>query len=475
MLAFEDNTIIPSSIKGKSNTSATRKSKRKVAETLSKTTEDLRGKQEQVFFGSHLGRGRTGKLAESLADLKAKLRSGEISADAVKRLVVSSRKGFTTKKTESHAEQSLLLSETWDALKERLIKRIKASLGSTDLKSVESHDDAVLVTVILNRSSCRGCGLALSLALIDFWQQLAIGLGEKPDWQAARKKYSARVRFVARFPTIYEYTKENSINFANLEEVLGSMLSVGWEIAPIPPHITAGLDSYRQLQASLKKLGGLPSKEDMDFYKLGRKQRKSSTKKADDPDGSPLVQPPASANRVQQEALHAFLNHIAPNWNQPFQNVQGNGVHQGLNQGYMAHQIAPEHQAVAMPVVIGEEEERRRMEAYRLRVLRNNGKGALCFIYATLMGLTGQSEAEVTPMAFYVATQAGAQGGWINADSPVATNVVNVIQQIYGVQLYVVVVQHGQGDAMVSGHAGQLGGRTVLIRQTPGHYDAYVP
>ncbi|WP_240669164.1 hypothetical protein [Dyella sp. M7H15-1] len=488
MLAFEGNTIIPSSLNSQPNTRAVRKSKRRVAEMLGKSTDNLRGKQELIFFGSHLGRERSGKLAESLEDLKRKVRNDEITAEAVKPLLMGSRRGFTIKGTESHAEQSLLLSETWDALKARLIKRIKDTAGSKGVKSAESRDDAVLVTVVLNRSSCRGCGLAMSLALIEFWQELAAALGDKAlDWKAARKKYGSKVRFVARFPTVYEFVKEQRINFANLEEVLASLLSVGWEIAPLPPNIEAGLESHKKLKETLERLGGLPSKEDIEFFKQGSRKRskesgsksskesgKGSTSKGRGDGRRRAVRPPASASRVAQDALHAFLNRIAPGWDQAFQNVAGNGAQQG-NQGYMAHQIAPRHRAAALPVELGVTAERRRMQGHGLKLLANGGRGALCFVYSVLMGLTGQSEAEVHDMASYVAARAGAEGGWINADSDIAANVVAEIENIYGVHLDVVVVQQGRNDAMVSARAGQLGGTTVVIRQTPGHYDAYVP
>lgn len=191
--------------------------------------------------------------------------------------------------------------------------------------------------------------------------------------------------------------------------------------------------------------------------------------------GASQVQPPASVNRIAQDELHAYLDEIAPGWDQPFQNVPGNGAQQGLNQGYLAHQVAHGQRNVALPVHVDAEVEEERIGEHQLRVLRNSGEGAYCFIYSILMGLTGQSERAVFDMVAYIARRAGATRGWINADSQIAANVVQQVQAIYGVQLDVVVVQHGVDGAIVSGRAGQLGGRTVLIRQTPGHYDAYVP
>lgn len=476
MLLFEGNTIIPASINGAPNRRAVRKSKAKLADKLEEPTDNLRGKQEQVFYASHLGRDRNGKLAESLERLKAKVRGDELSADAVKRLLVTSRSGFSIRETETHAEQTLLLSDTWDALKARLIKRIKGSAISAELTSVDSSGSAVLVTVILNRSSCRGCGVALSLALIEFWQELAVALGEKLDWQQMKDKYRDRLRFVVRFPTIYDYSAEKAIDFANLEEILTSLHSVGWEIAPIPPQILAGLESYKQLKASLEKIGALPSEKDMAFYKQGGKKGtgKADVSKDLGPARGALVQPPASASRVAQDSIRAYLTRVAPGWDRPFENVPGNGAQQGLNQGYFAHQVEARHQAVALPDALGGEAEQARLLPHGLTVRRNGGRGALCFVYAVLMGLTGQTEQEVADMANYVAVRAHAQGGWINADSQIAADVVAEIARIYGLALDVVVVQHGADETFISARAGQEGGHTVLIRQNPGHYDAYV-
>lgn len=432
----------------------------------------MRSQQERVFFGSHLGYEQDGRFGETIKGLKQSVASGDVPAKDVQKLLKTSRKGFTITDTETHAEQSLLFSKTWDALKADLVESIRQSTPTDGLKSAEAQGDTILVTILLNRSSCRGCGLALSLALIEFWTELGKALNEKPGegayWEQVRKKYGSRVRFVARFPTIYEFSKEKGIDFANLKEVLASMTSVGWEVAPVKTHIQGGKESHEQLNAVLKALGALPSDKDLAFYRSGGGRKRGA------PLGAPRVQPPASPDRVDQVNLRAFLNAIAPGWNVAFAHGAGGVAPQGAGDGYMAHQIAAEHQAVAAPLFVEPETEDRGVAARGLRVSRNGGGRALCFVFAIVMGITGQTEDEVREMVFYIAEQARAGGGWISVDSPVAARVVGIIEGIYGA-VDVVVVQHGADDMMVSGRVENTGARTVVIRQTIGHYDAYVP
>jgi hypothetical protein len=104
------------------------------------------------------------------------------------------------------------------------------------------------------------------------------------------------------------------------------------------------------------------------------------------------------------------------------------------------------------------------------------------------MGLTGQSEPEVDEMVSYIAQEACIRLGWgqeartrlawITADGAEAIAAVRVINDVYRINLDVVVVQltGGSEDGLaVSGRTGQVGGHTVLIRQTGIHFDAYGP
>lgn len=481
MLAFQDQSLIPSSINGTPNTGATRKGKRKLSGKLKPGSSDLRAKQERVYFGSHLKQGGGGTFNSNIDALKRRGRQGDLASDPVKRLVSTSRRGFTIVGTEDHAEQSLLRSKIWDAIKRRLIAQVKASTSSTDVRKVEDRSNAVLLTLVLNRSSCRGCGLALSLALIEFWEELGRVLDKgKLTWRKVMKKYAHRVRFVIRFPTIYEYDGENRIGFANLKEVLASLIDTGWEVAPIRPKIEGGLDSYEKLVEVLKEFNAYPSEADFKYFRAGGASRKSSSASSGKSGKRravlpPLPQPAASVDRVPQRRLRAYLTSIDPAWDQPFalapQAAVGGG---GADAGVFAHQVIAHNPQDVLPPAIAPSAETGRIRGHRLRVHRNGGRGALCFIYSILMGLTGQSEEAVTPMVNYIARQTGATEGWINADSPIALAVIAEIERIYGTQVDLAVVQQGVAP-IISARGGHAGGRVVVIRQTDNHYDAYVP
>lgn len=477
LLAFQDRSLIPSSINGTPNTNATRKGKRKLSGKLKAGSGDLRAKQERLFFGSHLKQGGSGTFNSSIDTLKRRSRQDQLASDTVKRLVVTSRKGFTIIDTEHHAEQSLLRSKAWDAIKQRLIQQIKSSTSSTDVPKVEDRNNAILLTFVLNRSSCRGCGLALSLALIEFWEQLGLAMGEdKLGWQEIMKKYANRVRFVIRFPTIYEYDGENRIGFANLREVLAGLLATGWEVAPIRPNIKGGLDSYDKLVEILKELKAYPSDADFKYFRAGGAFGKSTGKPNKGPGVQPLLQQPAASDqRVQQAPLDAYLTTIDAAWNQPFANPPQDGVGGGVaDVGIFAHQAIGNDPQSVLPPQIKPSDEAHRIGGHGLRVHRNRGMGALCFIYSILMGLTGQNEEAVRPMVDYIAQRTGATEGWINADGAVARAIVAEIEHIYATQIDLAVVQQGV-EPIISARGGHAGGQVVVIRQTDNHYDAYVP
>lgn len=477
MLAFHDRSLIPSSINGKPNIGATRKGKRKLSGKLKPGSDDLRAKQERLLFGSHLKQGGDGAFDSSIETLKRRSREGQLRSEPVKRLVTTSRKGFTIVNTEHHAEQSLLRSKAWDAIKSRLIKQIKGTTSSTDVPKVEDRNHAILLTFVLNRSSCRGCGLALSLALIEFWEQLGVAMGEgKLTWQEVMKKYGKRVRFVVRFPTIYEYDKENGADFGNLREVVDALLAAGWEIAPIRPKIKGGLASYDKLVEILKEFKAYPSDADFKYFLAGGTPSKSRRKPGKGPGVGPLLlQPAASGQRVGQAPLGAYLTTIDAGWNQPFLNVPQGGNGGGVaDAGVFAHQVIAHDPGGVLPPRLEPGAEAHLVGAHGLLVHRNGGRGALCFIYSILMGLTGQSEEAVTPMVNYIARQTGATEGWINADSPVALAVIAEIERIYATAIDLAVVQQGVAP-FISARGGHAGGQIVVIRQTDNHYDAYVP
>lgn len=171
--------------------------------------------------------------------------------------------------------------------------------------------------------------------------------------------------------------------------------------------------------------------------------------------------------------IKAFLTSVDPGWNQAFANASVNNGGQGLNSGYMAGEIKGGQKNVAMPPEEAQMKEPEILKTNKLKCLTNSGSEALCFIYSILMGLTGGSENEVEPMVNHIFKVAGLVGGWISVDSEEAKKVIKIIGDIYE-PLDVVVIQLGTDDIFISGRGGNMGGRTVVIRQSSFHYDAYI-
>jgi hypothetical protein len=112
-----------------------------------------------------------------------------------------------------------------------------------------------------------------------------------------------------------------------------------------------------------------------------------------------------------------------------------------------------------------------------LRFLKNNGSGALCFIFSVVMGLTGMPQASVEQTVFEIAIRANAQGGWIAADSPVASAVIGEIERIFGVAIQVIELQNSSTGPIISGRSHNVSAdvrRPIVIRNTGAHYDAVV-
>lgn len=200
----------------------------------------------------------------------------------------------------------------------------------------------------------------------------------------------------------------------------------------------------------------------------GRKKKEEDSGDQDEP-----APPVPSESRVDTGALGTFLTSINADWATPFADG-GGGVGGAGSGGYMASQIAPRHR-VALPPAMSVRQETLALEGHGLRVSVNPGDRALCFVYSVIMGLTGESAGAVRETVNYVARRAGAGSGWITSDSATAANVVREIEALFRTQIDVVVVQHGSGGFIISGRSGHFGQTTVVIRQTQGHYDAFVP
>lgn len=459
MTVFRDGAIIPRTT-GKGsvfNTKGHRKKKTGIKLRLKTDDEKLRSLQESYHWGSHL----PVEQSKDFEPTKKKWRqamSAEEHAD-IHKLLNRTLPGFAQKNAHTHAEQSFLRSAAWKAIEQKLIEEIKKIAASFSVS--ESGRQVMEILMVLNRSSCIECARAMVVSTIEFWQQVANAL-KLSSWHAAMQYYKEYVKFIVRFPTIYEHAQERAGGFKNLDAILKGLIAAGWTIEPFAPVEASGKASYDDLMARLKLAD--PGAVD------------TKTKKGDSVAGAAIQPPVPGIARINPAALQAFLNNIAPGWSDVWPERARIPLARPVapNAGYMAGQIAPAHLRELAPD-LNRHREQGNLGAHQLRVHANTGKGALCFIFSIIMGLTGESEQAVTPMVQRVARLANVQGGWIAVDSETAGNIIARIEHIYGVQIDVVVVQQGIEGPVISGRAGHQGAHTVVIRQTPGHYDAYIP
>jgi hypothetical protein len=173
-------------------------------------------------------------------------------------------------------------------------------------------------------------------------------------------------------------------------------------------------------------------------------------------------------------AVFAFLDQLDPQWNVaavPQAGGDGAGGQQmivGQSPGVMLGDVS---QAKDLAPVGGG------TLPDQVGFLRNNGSGALCFVYSVVMGLTGLPQAAVEGTVRQIVLAAGVQGGWIATDSAAAQQVLDAVQQILGVGIQVVELQNSATGFIISGRSHNVARtvlRPVVLRNTGAHYDAVV-
>jgi hypothetical protein len=496
MTIFLGEALVPRTTgkTAKLNQGAHRKRKTRVRKRLKSEKDDLRGLQESYHWGSHLHVEQGAHFDPAKKKVRESIGSEE--DESIHRLLTYTLPKFAQKDSEGHAEQSFLRSEAWVSLQKKLLASLKEFTGST---LTDNPDSGMEMTLVLNRSSCIECGRAMAISTIHFWMQVAMAF-KLGSWRKAMEKYKHVITFTARFPTIYEHKKERKAGFKNITSILRGLIDAGWTIKPFEPLTESGMASYKDLVNLVKEIK--PDEDSSEGPKGAKGKKKKAARKGskakgektkgkkgaikgskvkgkgakekEEDSGDEDAPPIPSGARVDTGALQAFLAGINAHWATPFAHGGGGSGGPGGSGGYMASQIGARH-SFALPHSVSERRETLALKDHGLRALRNSGAGALCFVYSVIMGLTGESAEAVRDTVNYVARRAGAVGGWITSDSATASNAIAEIEALFGTQIDVVVIQYGSGGPIIAGRNGHFGQHTVVIRQTPGHYDAYVP
>jgi hypothetical protein len=174
---------------------------------------------------------------------------------------------------------------------------------------------------------------------------------------------------------------------------------------------------------------------------------------------------------VANSELFTFLDTLDPGWNQAavLRGRDGQGMIVGQGRGVMlgdaskAKDTAPVSGRIRLPG--------------SLRFLKNNGHGALCFVYSIVMGLTGRPQREVEATVDRIVRAARVREGWIASDSDPARRVLVAVEQVFGMPVQVIELQNSASGLIISGrshNATRTERRPIVIRNTGTHYDAIV-
>ena len=189
---------------------------------------------------------------------------------------------------------------------------------------------------------------------------------------------------------------------------------------------------------------------------------------------------PVTASLLSSVALHAvdpnpalleFLNSLDEGWDAPDRprGESDQGMIVGRGKGVMLGAASKTKDAAPVGGEVRLPDD--------LQFLKNNGKGALCFIFSVVMGLTGLPQRSVEQTVAEIAVRANAQGGWIAADSAQASAVLAEIERIFGAQIQVIELQNSTAGPAISGRSHNVSPdvrRPIIIRNTGSHYDAVV-
>ena len=202
---------------------------------------------------------------------------------------------------------------------------------------------------------------------------------------------------------------------------------------------------------------------------------KPSVLSSDVPVVAPIVIGQLPAVAPPSDAVFAFLDGLSEEWNVaevPRADGGGDGgsdrMNVGVGSGVM---LGAASQAKLAGPVAGE------TLPVGVDFLRNNGNGAWCFVYSIVMGLTGLQQSDVEGVVRWIVATAGVQQGWIASDTPAARQVLDVVQQVLGIPVQVIELQHSVDGFIISGRSHNVtrqARRPVVLRNTGGHYDAIV-
>ena len=225
--------------------------------------EKIRPHVESIVFGSSIAPTNEDILATEAASAERsevrKALAAEKTPSVASELITTLPGGTLTtgRDTETHAEQSLINTETWQGLIKKLVKAIKANKDHPEQISQSSF---TILQMVLNRSTCIGCARELTAELISFWIKVAEATASK-SWREAKTRYEQQIRFMVDFPAIYESSEEARLDNANLIRIILGLKDAGWQV-----RVTTGIkasassnESNAEAQKLVEKVTATPA------------------------------------------------------------------------------------------------------------------------------------------------------------------------------------------------------------------------
>lgn len=124
--------------------------------------------------------------------------------------------------TAHHSEQRMIVSKEWLKIRKAILEDVQNALVLGDPQATINNISNIIVSMILNRSSCYACNAFLVAELISLWKDIAMLLG--CSWQQARDALKDIITFEVDYSVPYS-------DVENVEELDDQLRLAGWTVS----------------------------------------------------------------------------------------------------------------------------------------------------------------------------------------------------------------------------------------------------
>lgn len=124
--------------------------------------------------------------------------------------------------TAHHSEQRMIVSKEWLNIRQTILEDVQNALVMGNPQATIANISNIIVSMILNRSSCYACNAFLVAELISLWKDIARLLG--CSWQQARDALKDIITFEVDYSVPYS-------DVENVEELDEQLRLAGWTVS----------------------------------------------------------------------------------------------------------------------------------------------------------------------------------------------------------------------------------------------------